>query len=80
MLRLVINCLCSPVLFQSAMNGMSKSMSHPNIAAPGEALSTVWWVEQMAHAASDKKMSMSLGFTELAILISAVFNMFIKTA
>ncbi len=28
-------------LFQSAMNGMSKSMLHPNIAAPGEALRTV---------------------------------------
>jgi hypothetical protein len=42
------------------MNGMSNTMSHPNIAPPGKAFNTVWWVEQMPHAASDKKMSMSL--------------------
>ncbi len=58
------------------MNGMSNNISHPNIAAPGEALSTVWWVERMAHAASDKKMSMSLGFTISAILSLDVRNMF----
>jgi hypothetical protein len=34
-------CLHSPILCQSATNGMSKSMSHPKMAAPGEALSTV---------------------------------------
>ncbi len=34
----------------------------------------------MAHAAADKKTSMSLGFSELAILISAVRSMFITTA
>jgi hypothetical protein len=33
------------------MNGTSKSMSHPKIAAPGEAFNTVWNVEQIAHAA-----------------------------
>jgi hypothetical protein len=66
--------------FQSAMNRMSKSMSRPNIAALGEAFSTVWWVEQMVHAASDRKTLVSLGFTELVILISAVHNMFITTA
>jgi hypothetical protein len=33
----------------------------------------------MGHAASDRKTSMSLGFTELAISISAVHNMFITT-
>ncbi len=62
------------------MNGMSKSMSHLNIAVPGEALSTVWWIEQMAYAGSDRKTLLSLGFTELAISISAVCNMFITTA
>jgi hypothetical protein len=62
------------------MNGTLKSMSHPNIAAPGETFSTVWKVEQMAHAASDKKTSMSLSFANLAISISAVRNMFLKTA
>ncbi len=46
LLRSVSCCLCSPIFFQSAMNIMSKSMSHPNIAAPGEAFSTVWKVEQ----------------------------------
>jgi hypothetical protein len=49
------------------MNGMPKSISCPNIAAPGEALSTVQWVEPMAYAASDGKTSMLLGFTELAL-------------
>ncbi len=34
----------------------------------------------MAHAASERKTLMSLGFTELAILISAVRSMFITTA
>ena len=40
-LRSVSDCLCSPILYQPAMNGMSKSISCPNMAAPGEALSTV---------------------------------------
>ncbi len=62
------------------MNGISKSNSCPNIAAPSEALSTVWWIEQITHAASDRKLLMSLGFTELAISIPAVHNMFIMTA
>ena len=34
------------------MYGMSNNISRPNIAEPGEALSTVWYVERMAHAAS----------------------------
>jgi hypothetical protein len=55
-------------------------MSHPNIAAPGEVFNTVWWVERMAHAASDKKMSMSLALTDLAISSSAVGSMFVNTA
>ena len=62
------------------MNGILNSMSLPNIAAPSEALSIVWSIEQMAHAASDRKMLMSLGFTELAISISAVHSLFITTA
>jgi hypothetical protein len=62
------------------MNGVSNSISHPNIAAPGEALSTVWWVEQTAHAASDRKISMSLVFTYLAISSSDVLDMFPRTA
>jgi hypothetical protein len=59
---------------------MSKSMSRPNIAAPGEAFNTVLWVEQMAHAASDTKALMSLAFTNLAISSSAVRSMFVNTA
>jgi hypothetical protein len=62
------------------MNGVSNNISCPNIAAPGEALSTVWWVEQMAHAASDKKTSMSFGFTISAISSSDVRNMLPMTA
>jgi hypothetical protein len=62
------------------MNRKSNSLSHPNIAAPGEAFNTVWWAERMAHAASDKKMLMSLALTDLAISSSAVHGMFINTA
>jgi hypothetical protein len=62
------------------MNGMLKSTFHLIIAAPNEAFSMVWQVEQMAHAASDKKTSMSLAFTNLAISSSVVRNMFVKTA
>ena len=61
------------------MNGMSNSITHPNIAAPGEAFNTVWRLEQMARAASDKKMLMSLAFTDLAILSLAVHSMFVNT-
>jgi hypothetical protein len=42
------------------MNGMSNRIYHPNIAAPGEAFNTVWWVERMANVASAKKMLMSI--------------------
>jgi hypothetical protein len=59
------------------MNGMSKSISRQNITAPGEAFNTVWWVEQMAHAASAKKMLMSLALTNSAISSSAVRSMFV---
>ncbi len=62
------------------MNGMLKSMSRLNLAAPGEALSTVLQVEQMAHVASNKKMSISLAFTNSAILSLDVCNMFPRTA
>ncbi len=72
-------CLCSPIFFQSAMNGMSNRISHPNIAAPGEAFNTVWWVKRMAHAASAKKMLTSLALTDLAISSLAVCSMFVKT-
>ncbi len=79
-LRSVSHCLCSPIFLQSAINRMTKNISCPNIAVSGEALSTVRWVDQTAHALSGKKTSMSLAFTELAILISAVRNIFVKTA
>jgi hypothetical protein len=59
---------------------MSKIMSCQSIAAPGEAFNTVWWVEQMAHAAYDKKTLMSLAFTNLAISSLAVHSMFVNTA
>ncbi len=54
------------------MNGMSKSMSCPNKAAPGEAFNTVWYVERIAHAALLINVSMSAGSTELAMSISEV--------
>ena len=54
-------CLQSPIYFQSATNGMLKSISCPNIAAPGEAFNTVWYVERIAHAALSMNVSMSVG-------------------
>ncbi len=60
-------CLYSSILFQSAMNKHQRAC-------------LVQILEKMAHAAYDRKTSMSLGFTELAISISAVCNMFITTA
>jgi hypothetical protein len=62
------------------MKRKSNRMSCPNIAAPGMAFNTLWWVEQMAYAASDKKMLMSLVLTNLALLSLAVRSMFVKTA
>jgi hypothetical protein len=47
-------------------------MSHPNIAAPGEAFNTVWYVERIAHAALLMNVSMSAGSTDLAMSISEV--------
>ncbi len=58
------------------MNGMSKSMFCPI----GEAFNSVWWAERMVHVASDKKTPMSLAFTDLAMLSSAVGSMFVGTA
>ncbi len=55
---------------------MSKSMSCPNIAAPGEAFNTVWYVEQIAHAALLINVSMSAGSTKLAMSISEVRSSF----
>jgi hypothetical protein len=80
LVRSVRCCLCSPIFFQSAMNGMLKSMSHPNIAAPGDVLCTVCYVEQIAYATSDKKTSISLVFTNSAISSLYVRNMFPRTA
>ena len=51
---------------------MSKSMSHANIAAPGEAFNTVWYVEPNAHAVLSIDVSMPAGTTELARSISEV--------
>ncbi len=79
LLQSVSDCLCSPILCQSATNGMSKSMSHPKMAAPGEALSNVWEVEQITHAALSRKTSTSLGVTDSARSISAVCSICLRT-
>ncbi len=47
---------------------------------PGEAFSTVWYVEQIAQVVFVMNVSISLGFTELAMSISAVQCMVIRTA
>jgi hypothetical protein len=47
-------------------------MLRPKNAAHGEALSTVWYVEQIAHAALSMNVSMSAGSTDLAMSISEV--------
>ena len=54
--------------------GMSNSVSRPKIAAPGEAFSTVWYVEQMTHALLVRKSATLLGSTELAVSNSAVYH------
>jgi hypothetical protein len=54
-------------------------MSHPNIAAPGEAFDTVWYVEQIAYAALSMNVSMSAGSTESAMSSSEVRTMVPKT-
>jgi hypothetical protein len=54
-------------------------MSRPNIAAPGEGLNTVWYVEQIAYAALSMNVSMSAGSTESAVSSSEVRIMVPKT-
>ena len=54
------------------MNVPSKIMSRPKIAAPGEAFNTMWYVDQIAHAALSMNLSMPAGSTDLAVTISEV--------
>jgi hypothetical protein len=54
------------------MNGMMKSMSFQYVAAPGEAFSTMWYVEQTSHAALSMNVSMSAGSLDLAMSILGV--------
>ena len=61
------------------MNSMSKSISRPKIAAPGEAFSTVWYVERITHAALLMNVSMSAGSTDPAMSILEVRIMFPRT-
>ena len=75
-------CLVLPVVSNFvtvSKKGMLNSMSRPKIAAPGEAFSTVWYVERMVHAASVRNTSMSLGSTILAMSCSAVQSMVVIT-
>jgi hypothetical protein len=51
---------------------MSKGISDPKIAAPGEAFNTVWYVEQIAYNALSMNVSMSAGSTDSAMSISEV--------
>jgi hypothetical protein len=44
----------------------------PNIATPGEAFSTVWYVEQISHAALSMNVLMSADSTDSAMLFSEV--------
>jgi hypothetical protein len=67
-----VRCLNFPICFRSAMKGMSKSISRPKIAAPGEVFNTVWYDEQIAHAALSMKVSMSAVSTVSAMSISEV--------
>ena len=70
LLQSVMRCLFSPICFQSAMNGTSKSMSRPKIAAPDEAFNTVWYVEQIAHDA----LSMNVSMSEVQLIWSCLFQ------
>jgi hypothetical protein len=51
----------------------------PDIAAHGEAFSTVWCVERMAHAELARKSATLLGSFVSAMSNSAVCAMFIST-
>ena len=61
------------------MNGMLKSISRQKIAAPGEAVNTVWYVEQIAHAALSINVSISAGSTDSAMSISEVCIIVLRT-
>jgi len=54
-------------------------MSRPNIADHGEAFNTVWYVERIVHAALWINVSMSAGSTELAMSISEVRIIILRT-
>ena len=49
------------------------------MAAPGDVVSTVWYVERTVQAASTRKVSMSASETVSCISRLAVRNMLIKT-
>ena len=51
------------------MNRTSKSMSHPKIAAHGEVFNTMWYVEQIAHAALSGKVPLLARSTDLTMSI-----------
>ncbi len=75
LMGVVAICLALPIVsihIQSTMKGMSKNMSRPNIATPGEAFSMVWHVEQIAHAALSMNVSTSAGSTDSAMSIFEV--------
>ena len=51
---------------------MTKIISPLNIAAPGEAVNTAWYVEQISYAALSMNVSMSTGSTKSAMSSSEV--------
>jgi len=61
------------------MQGMLNSMTLFKVAVPGEAVSIVWEVEQMAHVVFVRNTSMSLVAAEVALFISAVWSIVTMT-
>jgi hypothetical protein len=72
-------CCCNQFGFACSLQFVSSQIQTENIAAPGEAFNTVWYVEQIAHAALAMNVSISAGCTESAMSYSDVRIMVPKT-
>jgi hypothetical protein len=57
---------------------VKEDCSCSNIAAPGEAFNTVWYVEQIAHATLSMNVSMSAGSTKQPCQVQRCTSWFIR--
>ena len=71
-LQPMCSCLYSPILFQSTIYGISNNIPCPKIVAPGKYFGTVWYVDQISHMSSFKKLLTAYGSTESTMSNSEV--------